>query len=107
MKFLLRSLIVLAVAAACGAILYYAVQALPGATSNQSPGVRLRPEGDRNEPDRTSPRLERRENERGGGSRFLLGIARRILLFSVLVVVSVFAKNLLFERRLIKTRPPD
>jgi hypothetical protein len=106
MKFLLRSLLALAIAVVCGVVLYYAVQALPGITINPPPGARLRPEGGRNEPDRTAPGPERRENDRHGESRSLLAIARRVILFSVLVFVSVVAKNLVFERRLFKKRPP-
>lgn len=104
MKFLLRSLVVLAIAAVFGMVLYYAVQALPGIASNPQPGVRLQPEGGRNESDRTSPRPERRENDRRAGSRSILAIARRIFLFSVLVFISVLAKNLIFERRPFKKR---
>ena len=108
MKFLLRSLLVLAIAIVSGVILYYAVQALPGISSNPPPGARLQPEGERNEPDRNAPRPERRENDRRAASvsRSLLAIARRMILFSVLVLVSVLAKNLIFERRLFKKRPP-
>jgi hypothetical protein len=109
MKFLLRSLLVLAIAVLFGIVLYYAVQALPGVSFNPPAGARLRPEGERNEPDRTAPGPERRENDRGGGIRLrsLLDVARRMILFSVLVFVSILAKNLIFERRLFKKRPPN
>jgi hypothetical protein len=109
MKFLLRSLLVLAIAVTFGLVLYYAVQALPGISSSAPPGARLRPEAGGNEPGRTSPGPERRETDRGGGIRLrsLLGIARRVLLFSVLVFVSVLAKNLIFEKRVFKKRSPD
>jgi hypothetical protein len=109
MKFLLRSLLVLAIAVVFGVVLYYAVQALPGISFNPPPGARLRPEEGRNEPDRTAPKPERRENDRGGGIRLrsLFGVVGKVIQFSVLVFVSVLAKNLIFERRLFKKRPPD
>lgn len=107
MKFLLRSLLVLAIAVIFGVVLYYAVQALPGISFNSPSGVRLQPQAARKEPDRNAPRPERRENDRRGVSRSILSVTRRILLFSALVFVSVLAKNLIFERGLFKKRPPD
>jgi hypothetical protein len=107
MKFLLRSLLVLAIAIIFGVVLYYAVQALPGVSFRPPAGVRLQPERERNESDQNTPGLGRRENDRGGVWRSTLAVARRILLFSALVFVSVLAKNLIFERRLFKKRPPD
>jgi hypothetical protein len=107
MKFLLRSLLVLAIAVIFGVVLYYAVQALPGISLNSPPGARLQPLEGRKEPDRNAPRPERRENGGRGVSRFILDVTRRILLFSALVFVSVLAKNLIFERRLFGKRPPD
>lgn len=104
MKFLLRCLLVLAVAGIFGAVLYYAVQLLPGASPNPQPGIRLQPERSRGEADRSVTQTERPENNRPGGIRLrsLLQVARRVLVFSVLVLVSVFVKNLVFERRLNK-----
>jgi hypothetical protein len=107
MKILLRSLLVLAVAVVLGVVFYYAIQALPGLSFNPPPGARLRPEAGRNVPDRTAPRPEHRENERGRGSLSLLAAAGRVVLFSVLVFVSVLGKNLIFEGRLFKKRSPD
>ena len=107
MKFLLRSLLVLGIAAVFGVVLYYAVQALPGISSNPPPGARLQPQEGRNEPDRNALRPERRENNQRGLSRSILAVARRTLLFLALVFVSVLAKNLIFERRLFGKRPPD
>jgi hypothetical protein len=107
MKFLLRSLLVLAIAVIFGVVLYYAVQALPGISFNAPPGDRLQPPEGRKEPDRNAPRPERRENDRRGVRRSILDVTRRILLFSALVFVSVLAKNLIFERRLFRKRPPD
>jgi hypothetical protein len=107
MKFLLRSLLVLAIAVIFGIVLYYTVQALPGISVNGPAGVRLQPQEARNEPDRNAPRPERHQNDRRGASRSILAVVQRILLFSALVFVSVLAKNLIFERRLFRKRPPD
>ena len=107
MKFLLRSLLVLAIAVIFGVVLYYAVQALPGISFNSPPGARLQPQEGRNGPDRIAPRSERRENDRRGWSRSVLSVVRRTLLFSALVFVSVLANNLIFERRLFRKRPPN
>jgi hypothetical protein len=106
MKLLPRSLLVLAIAVVCGVVLYYSVQALPGISINPPPGARFRVEGGRKEPDRTTPGPERRENDLRGASRSLLAVVRRFILFSVLVFVSVVAKNLIFEGRLFKKRLP-
>lgn len=107
MKFLLRSLLVLGIAVVFGVVLYYAVQALPGISFNSPSGIRLQPQEERKEPDRNAPRPAGRENDRRGLRRSILAVTRRILLFSALVFVSVLAKNLIFERRLFKKRPPD
>src|SRR5512140_2587538 len=107
MKFLLRSLLVLAIAVIFGVVLYFAVQALPGVSLNSPPGARLQPPEGRKEPDRNAPTQERRENDRRGATRSILSVIGRILLFSALVFVCVLAKHLIFERRLFGKRPPD
>ncbi len=107
MKFLLRSLLVLGIAVVLGVVLYYAVQALPGVSFNSPSGFRLQPPETRNELDRNAPRLERRDDDRRGVGRSILSVAKRILLFSALVFVSVLARNLIFEGRLFGKRPPD
>ncbi len=99
MKFLLRCLLVLAVAVAIGLILYYAVQALPGTSpSSNPPGTQLETQNGSNAPD--NPRPEPPRNERGGGFRLrsVVGIAGKAILFSIIVFVSVMAKNIVFER---------
>jgi hypothetical protein len=108
MKFLLRSLLVLAVAAAVGIILYFAVQALPGGPQT-SPGARVEPPAAGNAPQNLPPRQERPENDRGSGfrPRALLGVAGKAILFSVLVTVSVLAKNFIFERKAKQKNSPD
>ena len=100
MRFLLRSLLVLAVAAALGIMLYYAVQALPGGPQT-SAGARLETPAGGNTPQNLPPRQERPENGRGSGfrPRALLGVVGKIILFSVLVTISVLAKNFIFERK--------
>lgn len=99
MKFLLRSLLVLAVAVACGIVLYYAVQALPGGSPNP-PTARIEPPANGGSPQNLPPRQERPENNRGGGFqlRAVIGVAGKTMLFSVLVTVSVLVKNFIFQR---------
>jgi hypothetical protein len=101
MKFLLRCLLVLVIAAILGGVLYYAVQALPGGPGNRPPDSRLRPDGDRNAFNRTESRPERPENNSSAGVRWrsLLQIAWRVVMFSVLVFLSILAKNLVFGKR--------
>jgi hypothetical protein len=99
---------VLAVAAALGIMLYYAVQALPGGPQN-SPGARVEPPAGRNAPQNLPPRQERPENDRGSGfrPRAILGVSSKIILFSVLVTISILAKNFIFERKSKGKNPPD
>jgi hypothetical protein len=108
MKFLLRSLLVLAVAVAFGAILYVAVQALPSDSPNPPPNAN-QPGTGRNTPENPAPRPGRSENNRGGGVswRFLLGLARRVVTFSVLIFVAVLGKNYIFERKPNKKKISD
>ena len=99
MKFLLRCLIVLAVAVAFGVILYYAVQALPGATN--PPVVQRPPENGQAPPQNSPARPERPESSRGNGIslRSILGFGSKMILFSAIVAIAVFTKNLIFERK--------
>ena len=102
MKFLLRCLLVLAVAVVCGVGLYYAVQALP----NGSPTVvltRRRPETQKENsvPVNPRPRSNGSESNLFGGfrPRAVVGSAGKAVLFSVIVFIAVIAKNLIFERK--------
>lgn len=99
MKFLLRCLLVLAIALAFGALLYYTVQALPGAAPAR-PGSQLEPQNGNNAGD-PAPRPERSENERGRAPRLrsIAGVVAKTVLFSVLVFVAVLAKNFIFRIR--------
>jgi hypothetical protein len=102
MKFLLRSLLVLAVAVAFGAVLYYVVRALPNDSPNPRPNTNLQPQNRNNTSENPAPRPERSENDHGRGGiglRFFLGLARRILVFSALVFFAVLGKNYIFERK--------
>jgi hypothetical protein len=96
MKFLVRSVLVLAVAVAFGALLYYAVRALPNDSPNPRPNADVQSQNKN-----PAPRPERSENNRGGGIglRSILGLARRILVFSALVFFAVLGKNYIFERK--------
>jgi hypothetical protein len=107
MKFILRCLIVLAVAVAFGILLYYVVQALPG-TPNL-PAAQRPPQNGQSAPQNVPPRPERPENDRGRGIGIgsLVGVLGRILLFSVIVAVAVYGKNLLFGRRPTQKTPED
>lgn len=109
MKFLLRSLLVLAVAAAFGVLLYYSVQALPGSSSSPPAGARLQPEGGRSDTSRAATLPEHTENSGRKSLRWrsLLQVARRIVLFSALVLISVFGKNILFGRKTGKRNTAD
>ncbi len=101
MKFLLRCFLVLGIAVLLGILLYYTVQALPGATPALSrPGSRLESQSGNNVPGPT-PRPEHPENERGDGPRLrsILGIFAKIALFTILVFVAVLAKRFVFERK--------
>jgi hypothetical protein len=108
MRFLLRSLLVLAVAAAVGIMLYYAVQALPGGPQN-SPGPRVEPPAGGKAPQNPAPRQERPESDRRSGfrPRALLGVAGKTVLFAVLVTISILAKNFIFERKSKAKNSPD
>src|SRR6266498_3451193 len=99
MRFLLRSLLVLAVALAFGIVLYYAVQALPGSSPNQ-PGAQPVAQNGGTVPQNRPPRPEGREDDPGGGFRLrsIVGVIGKVILFSVLVTISVLAKNFIFER---------
>jgi hypothetical protein len=109
MKFLLRSLLVLAIAILSGVMLYYAVQQLPGAGANRPPGTVFRPEENRTRPENISPRSSRPQGDRRNGLRWqsLLQIGRRVLVFSTLMLVSVLGKNLIFDRRPKRKNSPD
>ena len=107
MKFLLRCLVVLAIAVALGAMLYYAVQALPGASPSLSaPGTQLEPQSGNNAPENPGPKPEGRGNDRGGGIRLrsIVGVAGKAILFSVIVIISVIAKNIVFQKKPDKTQ---
>ena len=108
MKFLLRSLLVLAVAVAFGAVLYFAVRALPSDSPNPPPNANL-PGSGRNALENPAPRPERTQSNRGGGIswRFILGLARRVVTFSVLIFVAVLGKNYIFERKTDKKKTAD
>ena len=108
MKFLLRSFVVLAIAVAVGVVLYYAVQALPSDSLTSNPSANQLPaENGKNAPKNLPPRPT--ENNRGGGIRWrsVLGIARRTIIFTVIVFVGVIAKNFLFERKPNKKKMAD
>lgn len=104
MKFLWRSLLVLAVAIAFGFTLYYAVQTLPNGAPSPRPNPNIQTQNESN-----APRPERAENDRSGGIglRFILGLARRILVFSALIFFAVLGKNYLFERKPTRKQTPD
>jgi hypothetical protein len=99
MKFLLRCLLVLGIATVLGALLYYTVQALPGATPR--PGARLETQNGNNVTN-PGPRPERPENNRNDGPRLrsMVGVIGKTILFSVLVFAAVIGKNFIFERKL-------
>jgi hypothetical protein len=101
MKFLSRCLLVLAVAFAFGALLYYTVQALPGASPiSPRPGVQLEPQNG-NAPQNPVSRPERPENKRRDGPRLrsIAGVIGKTALFSVLVFAAVLGKNFIFAKR--------
>ncbi|MGE5642202.1 MAG: hypothetical protein ACM3Y8_04240 [Byssovorax cruenta] len=110
MKFLIRSLLVLAVAAIFGLVLYYAVQALPNDSPNPRPNANLQPQNGNNAAENPAPRPERSENDRGGGGiglRFFFGLARRILVFSAMIFFAVLGKNYIFERKVFGKKTQD
>jgi len=83
-------------------MLYYAIQALPGASPSFSPpGTRLEPQNGNNAPENPGPRPEGPGNDRGGGIRLraVAGIVGKAILFSVIVFVSVIAKNIVFQKK--------
>jgi hypothetical protein len=98
MKFLLRSILVLAVAVAFGLMLYYVVQAVPGGSMNQ-PGVNTQADGSQNLPNTPAPKTERPEKNRGLRWGSILGFARRVIVFSILVFAAVLGKKYIFERK--------
>ena len=73
MKFFFRSLLVLAVAAILGLVLYYAVQALPNDSPNPRTNANLQPQNGNNAAENPAPRPERSENDRGGDAVLRLG----------------------------------
>jgi hypothetical protein len=99
MKFLLRSLLVLAVAVAFGVVLYYAAQALPGGSTPNQSAVKTQPEGAKNAPQNPASRPERPVNKGGLRLRSVLQVTRRAIVFSFLVFISVLAKNFIFKRK--------
>lgn len=98
MKFLLRSLIVLAVAIGLGFALYYAVQALPNGSPRVTPPNAQIEQENGQRPETSEIRPERREGDRrrGFSLRSLVGLAGRVMLFSGLVFGAVIGKNILF-----------
>src|SRR5215216_4555922 len=104
MKFLFRSVLVLAVAIAFGFTLYYAVQALPNDTPTPRPNANIQTQNGNN-----TPHPERAENDRGGGIglRSILGLARHILMFSALIFFAVLLKNYVFERKPTRKKTSD
>ena len=109
MKFLFRSLVVLSIAVAFGAILYFAVRALPSDSPNRPPNTSIQPGSGRNALQNPMPRPGRPENNRGGGNRWrlILSLARRVVTFSVLIFVAVLGKNYLFDRKPNKKKTSD
>ena len=99
MKFLLRSLLVLAVAIAFGVVLYYAVQALPGGSTPNQSAVKTQPEGAKHPSQNPASRPERPVNKGGLRLRSILQVTRRAIVFSFLVFISVLAKNYIFKRK--------
>jgi hypothetical protein len=103
MRFLLRFLLVTAVAIGVGFALYYAVQALPVDSArpgqNQAAGESL-PQNDPNASGNATSRPERPQNNRNEGARWrpVLRIARRTFLFAVIVFATVLAKGFVFSR---------
>jgi hypothetical protein len=98
MKFLLRSLLVLAIAIASGLALYYAVQALPTVSAGPT-GIRLEPQRAGNATENPTPRLERPKGDRDGIHwRSLLGVAGKTVIFSILVFISVIAERIIFRK---------
>lgn len=109
MKFLLRCLLVLAVAVVLGVLLYYAVQALPGASTISPPGTSLDPKnGDTStQPIGPQPQGGKNDSRDGFRLRSIIGIAGHVALFSAIVFASVLAKNFIFERKPNKKNLPD
>ena len=101
MKFLLRSFIVLVVAVIVGLALYYAVQALPNDPPRFGPPNAQSQSENGQRPENPGSRPERREGDRNRGFslRSLVGLAGRVVLFSVLVFGAVIGKNILFDRK--------
>ena len=101
MKFSIRALVVSAVAVGLGIILYFAVQALPNDSrpANSSTGGPALQNGV-NAPGSQTSRPERPGNNRNEGIRWrsLVRIARRTFTFSIIVLLTVFAKNFLFPK---------
>jgi hypothetical protein len=102
MTFILRFIIVLAVAAAIGVGLFYVVNALPNNFRNFAPeGERFNPQGN---PGQSAPpqRFRPEGRERGGEGGFsLFGFVQvfsRFILFAVITFVAVIIKNL-FRRK--------
>lgn len=102
MKFILRCLIVFAVAVVLGVVLYYAVQALPNdSRAVNPPAGGAASQNSLSASGNQTSRPKRRENNRSEGIRWgsIGRIARRTFMVSVIVFVAVLAKNFLFGRK--------
>lgn len=107
MKFVLRSLLVLAVAVVSGLVLYYAVQALPAISAGPT-GIRIEPQNAGNTPENPTPRPDRPETDQGGIRwRSLFGVARQIIVFSILVFISVMTERIVFRKRPVRQEKTD
>jgi len=107
MKFLFRSFIVLAVAVGLGFLLYFAVQALPNnSPATNSPTSEVAPQNGLNSPENPISRPASPARNRNGGIRWgsLGRMARRIIVFAVIVFIGVIGINLVFGRRLNKKK---
>ena len=109
MRFLMRCLLTLGVAVVLGVLLYYAVQAVSDASPQQRQHIGNAPPVASNAAENPATRPARPENNSGGGvrGRSLLQIAKRIVIFSVLVFASVLARNLIFNRKPSQRKPTD
>jgi len=89
--------------------LYAAVQALPGDSTSLQSGLPLRHQNENNSSQNLPRRSERPEDDRSGGIswRSLFSIAGRMIVFSILVFVSILAKNFIFERKPTKKKTVD
>jgi hypothetical protein len=107
MRFLLRSLIVLAIAILSGLALYYAVQALPTVSSGPT-GIRPEPQSAGNATENPMPRPERSEGDLDGIRwRSLVGVAGKTVVFSILVFISVIAERIIFRKTPVPKKKTD